>query len=131
MRTTSALARASNSSAASASTGFEQGVLGIADLELGRVHPDGDAPGTRVEVVAGERALATFVDTPLGGEGERMRRDHGTAGEGGRGFRSQGGKRSSELPVADCPLGRLGDHRRPFSIQSACRPIRVSAETAG
>jgi hypothetical protein len=47
----------------------------VADRELGRVHAHRESSRAGIEVVPGERALASLVDGAIGGEGERMGRD--------------------------------------------------------
>jgi hypothetical protein len=51
-------------------------VLWIADLELRRVNPDGDATGTGGDVVPRERSLVALIQLPTGGQREGVRRDH-------------------------------------------------------
>jgi hypothetical protein len=47
----------------------------LPDGELRGVHPDRDATGAGVDVVAREGALSALVERARGGEGQRMRRD--------------------------------------------------------
>ena len=55
---------------------FQQTVLRLVEFELGRMHAYGDAAGAGRAVVAGERGLTSLVQLEIGGEGERMGRDH-------------------------------------------------------
>ena len=48
---------------------------GLADGELGAVHPDRESARPGVDVVAGQGRLVAFVEVPPGGEGERMGRN--------------------------------------------------------
>src|SRR5437870_13714350 len=48
---------------------------GLADRELRGVHPDGEAAGTGIEVVARQRPLPPRVEPAARVERERMRRD--------------------------------------------------------
>jgi hypothetical protein len=45
-------------------------MAGIPDLELGRVHPDGEASGTGLHVIADEGALVTRGPGPVRVQGE-------------------------------------------------------------
>jgi hypothetical protein len=48
----------------------------VADFELGGVDADCQPARPSIDIVAGERALATLIELPLCRQGERLRRDH-------------------------------------------------------
>ena len=59
----------------------EQSNLGIADLKLRRVHPDGKPTGAGGDVVTRQRALAALVELALRIQRKRVRRNDDTTTE--------------------------------------------------
>ena len=69
--------------------GFVQ--AGLADFELGCVHPDCQAARARIDVVAAERPLPSLVQCFLRRQGQRMRGNHHTLAQcGDHGLRQIG-----------------------------------------
>ena len=93
------------------------------DLELRRVHRDGDPARARRQVVAGQGALAALVERALRREGEGMRRDDEALGEE---FRAH-----QNFPSRTAHLVGLPDVGSPSRSQSACHSISVPAGTVG
>jgi hypothetical protein len=61
--------------------GLEKRHSGIADRELGGVDADSDSARSRRNVVTGESPLTALVQTPLGRQRQRMRRNNETCPE--------------------------------------------------
>ena len=55
---------------------LQQSVFRLMQLELGRMHAHRHTAGAGRAVVAGQRALAPFIQLEVGGEGEGVGRDH-------------------------------------------------------
>ena len=54
---------------------LQQTVFGLMQLELSRMHAHRHTARARRAVVAGQRALAPFIQFEVGGQGERVGRD--------------------------------------------------------
>ena len=111
---------------ASASTGWIEAELRIANLELRGVHADRDAACARGQVVARESALPALVQLAIGIERQRMRGNHHAAPQ----FVAPGaGHQKRPSRVSKC-VG-LASVAPPMPIQSATHSIICSTVTAG